>query len=128
MTVKFMYNGIKIDGKLYKAGYHLWGNSQKSGTITLCRHGYDKTPRVDGLKYENDTDFMTDYFDEDRIIVEPDSRYYTEAKSAFILFYQNWIGKVEKKIKKENIAESTRRYYKTELEILKNDLAKVMAA
>lgn len=83
MTIKFMYNGIKVDGKLYKAFY---SETQLSGlpegTITIYGRDYISFPPIPGLIAENDSDIMTDYFADDRIRVTPDNRYYDEVKNA----------------------------------------------
>ncbi|MDR3361853.1 MAG: hypothetical protein LBO64_03295 [Desulfovibrio sp.] len=83
-VVKFFWNGIKVDGKLYRAVYDMMRGSQKfpDGTITVYRRGYDETPRIPGLTVENDTDVMTDYFSADTIRILPDSPFYPAASRA----------------------------------------------
>ena len=84
MTVKFMWNGIKVDGKLHKAHY---SNSKlfnhPEGTITIYGKGYSDLPRLEGLTVQNDSDTMTDYFENDRIRVTPDNRYYNDVLEAY---------------------------------------------
>lgn len=83
MQIKFMYNGIKIDGKLYKGHWSSgpWVSGEEM--ITFYRSGYDHMPNI-GLEVENNTDSMTDYFEEDRIRFKP-GPYYNEALAAFRL-------------------------------------------
>lgn len=86
MTVKFMWNGIKVDGKLYRAHYSIGNYTEASGipkeTITVYAKDYTSIPRVDGLQVENDTDIMTDYFETDRIRIAPDNKFYNDALEA----------------------------------------------
>ena len=83
MNVKFMWNGIKVDGELYKCWY---SNSKivgsPEGTITIYGKNYKDLPRINGLAVENESDLMTDYFENDRIRVTPDNPFYKEVKVA----------------------------------------------
>lgn len=80
--VKFMYNGIKIDGKLF--GGH-WSNgpwvSGNEGMITFYAAGYGRIPDI-GLDVHNDSDYQTDYVVEDVIRFMPDKPYYLQAVNA----------------------------------------------
>lgn len=86
-VVKFQYNGMKVDGKLYK-GYYSMGSYHKSsgipsGTITIYSKDYSRFPRIDGLIFHNDSDIQTDYFDTDKIRVTPDSPYYKKVLAGY---------------------------------------------
>lgn len=83
MTIKFMWNGIKKDGKLYRARYSDGKllNSPE-GTITIYARDYDDFPKVEGLNIENNTEIMTDYFEKDRVRVTPDNIHYTAVTEA----------------------------------------------
>lgn len=84
MQVKFMYNGIKVNGKLYRAWYSLGGyRNMPEGTITIYAKDYNIFPRVEGLQIENNTDYMTDYFEKDRIRVKPDNKWYPQVLEAY---------------------------------------------
>lgn len=87
MAVKFMWNGIKVDGELYRAHYSMGNYTMQSGlpqgTITIYAKDYTDLPQIDGLTIINESDSMTDYFEKDRIRVLPDSKYYEEVKSAY---------------------------------------------
>lgn len=83
MEVKFMWNGIKVDGKLHKCYYSTSPLTHyPAGTITIYGKNYTDLPVIEGLAIENDSDIMTDYFENDRIRVLPDSKYYAEVKAA----------------------------------------------
>lgn len=83
MAVKFMWNGIKVDGKLHKCWY---SNSSLTGfpegTITIYGKHYQDLPAIEGLTIENDSDSMTDYFENDRVRITPNHPLYNEVKSA----------------------------------------------
>lgn len=87
MTVKFMWNGIKVDGELYRAHYSMGHYTIKSGlpqdTITVYAKDYTSFPKIEGLTIINESDSMTDYFEKDRIRILPDNKYYAEAKRAY---------------------------------------------
>lgn len=87
MEVKFMWNGIKVNGTLHRAHYYCGAYTANSGlpegTITVYAKDYASFPAIDGLTIINDSDSMTDYFENDRIRILPDNKYYAEAKKAF---------------------------------------------
>lgn len=87
MTVKFMWNGIKVDGKLYRCRYSTGHYTKESGlpndTITVYAKDYSSIPQIAGLTIINNSDGMTDYFEKDRIRILPDNIYYNEAKAAY---------------------------------------------
>lgn len=87
MTIKFVWNGIKVDGELYKASYYKSGYTAASGldqeTITVYGKDYKPLPRIDGMEIENDTEIMTDYFENDRMRIAPGKKYYEEALEAY---------------------------------------------
>jgi hypothetical protein len=86
-----MYNGIKVDGKLYKG---FWSRSgyvvKETGkvcmeTVTFYVRGYQPLPKGIGFNVQNDTDIMTDYIDSDRIRFTPDHINYKNALQAWSL-------------------------------------------
>lgn len=101
MTVKFMWNGIKVDGELYKAHYSMGNYTTDSGipegTITIYGKHYTSLPSIAGLTIENDSDAMTDYFENDRVRVTPDNKYYGEVKAA----YEKMTAHIEKRFEKK---------------------------
>jgi hypothetical protein len=105
MEVKFMWNGIKVDGELYRAHYFAGTYTKEcgvpEGTITVFAKGYKGFPQIEGLQIKNDSDIMTDYFETDRIRITPDNKYYNAAKAAF------------EKINEHNKKRFEKRYGKT---------------
>lgn len=87
--IKFYYNGIKADDtgtKLQKAWYSNGPiNGHPAGTITIYARDYTgfSGEVSDAFKIENDSDHYTDYFDKDRIRVQPDHPKYAEVLAAY---------------------------------------------
>lgn len=86
--IKFMYNGIKVDGKLHK-GFYSKGSYHKdsgipAGTITIYARDYGRFPRIQGLVYHNETDSQTDYFDTDKVRIFPNNKHYSAVEKAYI--------------------------------------------
>lgn len=90
MTLKFFYNGLKAsDGKLQRAHYTK-GNytNLPEGTITIYKtvaHGdYSFSNEVRKIFHViNETDIMTDYFEEDKIRVFPSHHLYNAVLEAW---------------------------------------------
>ena len=84
-NIKFVWNGIKIDGQLYKGIYSTGPYTETSslpqGTVSIYMDT-SRTPRDCGLEIKNESDIMTDYFEKDTVLVRPDSKYYSEAATA----------------------------------------------
>lgn len=85
--LRFFYNGIKVGkGSLQKAHYSL-GNlrNHPDETITIYAREYTRFSAEirEAFKVENDTDTMTDYFEHDRIRVEPSHPMYAVVKAAW---------------------------------------------
>lgn len=98
MVVKFMWNGIKVDGKLHKCWYSISSLvGFPEGTITIYGKNYTDLPALEGLTVENDSDGMTDYFENDRIRVIPESKYYAEVKAAYAKMVEHNNKRFEKK-------------------------------
>ena len=88
MTVKFFYNGIKVDGVLYKCWYSVGPYNEASklpvGTITLRAKSYSTDfPIIEGATVENNSDSMTDYHEKDTMRIFPGSPYYADAIAAY---------------------------------------------
>lgn len=85
--LKFYYNGIKENGgKLQKAFYSMGGDiGLTGGTITIYAREY--TRFSEGVRkeftVENNSDAMTDYFEEDKIRVASNHEHYPEVLAAF---------------------------------------------
>lgn len=84
-NIKFVWNGIKIDGTLYKGSYSNGPYAKTSklpeGTITIYMKG-SNTPRLSNLNIKNESDIMTDYFENDTIHIYPSEVYFSEASKA----------------------------------------------
>lgn len=78
-SIKFFYNGIKVNGgKLIRCFYF---TDRKSDSVTISARDYADLPR-DMFKVKNDTDLYTDYFDSDSAIVTPAHPLYKYARAA----------------------------------------------
>lgn len=62
--ITFHYNGIKVDGKLVRCYYSL----RDTGSVRISARDYKRLP-AELFSVENNTDFYTDYFDNDRTVV-----------------------------------------------------------
>jgi len=82
---KFMWNGIKADGKLYRAWYSKGQLiNAPEGTITIYgRDYYPPLPAIEGLTVQNDSEMQTDYFETDRVRVTPDNPHYPAVLAAY---------------------------------------------
>ena len=69
--VKFMCNGIKINGKLVKGNWYYGNNffDKKIVAIFCAKLDWDYNPKLlrEYFEVDNDTDIYTDYFDSDSI-------------------------------------------------------------
>ena len=88
MTVKFFFNGVKVDGVLYRGYYGIGPYNPAStlpeGTITLRAKEYSTDfPAIEGTINTNNSDPMVDYYEKDTIRIFPDSPYYADAMAAY---------------------------------------------
>jgi hypothetical protein len=90
-----MYNGIKVDGVLYKTDYNVY---KDESTIIMYADSHKRIPRIAGLTIINDSDSMTDYFETDTVRIAFNDKYYNEAKKAYVLYLKKRIETVEKRI------------------------------
>ena len=83
---KFMWNGIYVDGILYRCRYSK-GNliNYPESTITIYAKEYKPLPKIDGLNIKNDSDMMTDYSEKDRVYVTKENKHYNQVLNACIL-------------------------------------------
>ena len=89
-TIKIVWNGIKVNGgELQKAHFSKGNYTEKSGipmeSITIYGKNYRDFSSEIRLAFEvtNSTDMMTDYFENDRIVVRPDHPYYAQVLAAY---------------------------------------------
>ena len=86
MEIKWMYNGVKVDGKLYKARYSRFipiGKDEEQITVTAKCY-WDGLPKIGNV--ENGSDPMTDYFEKDKIKISRNSPYWDEVVKAMEKF------------------------------------------
>jgi hypothetical protein len=83
--LRFLWNGIKVNGKLYRAWYSL-GNLHHypEDTISVSARNYESFPAEVRACFhiENDTDIQSDYFDSDRLRICSSHPLYALAKAA----------------------------------------------
>lgn len=86
--LKFMWNGLKLDNKLFTAWYSLGSYTDSKtypqGTITIYAREYSDFPKIEELQIRNDSDSMTDYFEKDKIDVKPNNKFYKEVHEAYL--------------------------------------------
>lgn len=78
-SIKFFYNGIKVNGgKLIRCFYF---TDSENDSVTISARDYADLPR-DMFKVKNDTDLYTDYFDSDSATVTPEHPLYKYVRAA----------------------------------------------
>jgi len=91
-TIKFFYNGLKINGekKLVKAHYSViqnWvsGEREIKDQLVIYASEYSGFPAEihEMFEVENNTDYNQDYFEKDRIRVHPGHDLFTAVLAAF---------------------------------------------
>ena len=87
-TLRFLWNGIKgSDGKLQRCwySYRNWIPGIDPETVGITARDYSRFSDEVRAAFTvtNDTDLMTDYFDSDRIKVDPSHPLYAQVKSAY---------------------------------------------
>jgi len=83
--MKFLWNSIKSEGKLYRCYYwYVSGPTLPTGTITICAKDYGNMSReiCEAFVVENNSDSQTDYFETSHIRVRPDHPLYAQIKAA----------------------------------------------
>lgn len=105
MKIKFMWNGIKVDGKLYRAHYSRgarWvGGKPQGDFITIyARDLLVGLPKLEGETIENNTDSQTDYFETDRLVLSPNSRYFEMAAKAHEAQQQHYVKTAQRRAAK----------------------------
>ncbi len=90
-SIKFYYNGLRLNGSrtLVKCSYSI-DNSRRTASpcVTICADRGGSLPR-DLFPVENDTDIMTDYFDNDRTTITADHPLYPFARAAAVKYEIN---------------------------------------
>ena len=88
MNLKFYYNGIKENGgRLQRCSYSDGALiNYPAGTITIYKRDHAPFSQgvQDAFRVENNTDIITDYFEKDRIRVEPTHPLYATVRAAMV--------------------------------------------
>lgn len=103
--IKILQNGIKHDNGYTPCFYSMGNNTRHSDKcITIYARDYEHLPAELG-NIQNDTDTQTDYFDSDKVHLEPGDKYYTEALAAYnkrrLADSKRWLKHDEKRLQKE---------------------------
>lgn len=80
--VKFMYNGIKINGKLVK-GFWDKGDYSNGALYGFYADSYCSRELREVFSVKNESDIMTDYFETDKIQFFAGDKYLKEVESAW---------------------------------------------
>ena len=80
---KFMYNGIKVDGKLYGAFYSFGKHIKSNTMISIFARSYEHFPQI-GISITNNSDSQSDYFETDTMTIDIDSPMYKDVLKAAI--------------------------------------------
>lgn len=130
-NVKFMWNGIKIDGQLYKGKYSMGPYSEAStlpeGTVTIYMDT-SRTPRIENLEIKNESDIMTDYFENDTVRIRPGTIHYDaaiKAANAYNIHMEKVAIRQFQKLSEKHTGFPMEEYYKQELENHKVALEKL---
>lgn len=133
--IKIMQNGIKWGEGEYTPCYYSMGNNIKHSDvcITIYARDYEHLPAELG-NIQNDSDYQTDYFDSDKVVLEPGDKFYDEAFAAYkkrvVSDSTRWMKKAEKRLQKElegRAYPSTVKYLQDEIAGYKKVIAKYAA-
>lgn len=80
--IRFLWNGIKVDGEFEKCWYSPSCGSDDCITIYADRYGVTRLRDLHA-EVRNDTDCMTDYFEKDSCRIDKTSRYWDEVRAAY---------------------------------------------
>lgn len=95
VNIKFVWNGIKVDGKLTRANYLIGPYMDKgieTGTITVVAKDYANLPDI-GIEIENHTDEepnYLDYHDDDKIRIKKGHPFYKDAYKAYLKMEEHY--------------------------------------
>ena len=103
--IKILQNGIKHDNGYTPCFYRMGNNTRHSEKcIAIYARDYEHLPAELGT-IQNDTDTQTDYFDSDKVYLEPGDKYYDEVLAAYnkrrLADSKRWLKHDEKRLQKE---------------------------
>lgn len=105
--VKFMYNGIKINGKLIK-GHWSKGNYTNGALYCFYADSYFSKELREVFSVKNESDIMIDYFETDKIYFFAGDKYLKEVENSF---KQQEIKNLKSKIKRLEKEKTKRPLY-----------------
>lgn len=118
--VRILYNGMKVDGKLYRCLYSI--NDEH---ISVYGRDYEHLPRG-FFDVRNDSDVYTDYFEEDYAQIPPEHPFYRfflyAARKDSAASAKRYIKKLEKRMQDPRYARQAD-YYRQEIESCKKRIA-----
>lgn len=105
--VKFMYNGIKINGKMVKG---FWSKGSYTNGALYCFYADSCFSRElrEVFSVKNESDIMTDYFETDKIYFFTGDKYLKEVEN---VFKQQEIKNLKSKIKRLEKEKTKRPLY-----------------
>jgi len=115
--IKFMYNGIKINGKLVK-GFYSKSNYTNGAKFCFYSDSYCSIELRENFKVRNDSDSQTDYFEQDSIFFFENDKYINQVNAAYKNQELKRATRYLKKLEtmKEKQPERFERYYKNDYE------------
>lgn len=126
--IKFLFNGIKIEGKLVK-GYYSKGSYTNGAIGCFYVHNYFSGQSQLLRKYfevKNDSDIMTDYFENDSIYFYPGDKYLEEFEK---MVKQNEIRHAKQAVKRyEKLKERNPQYFERYYQDYYNEALKKLQA
>ncbi len=132
-SIKFVWNGIKINGTLYKGSYSTGPYTNESGlpqdTVSIYMNR-SNTPRLPELEVTNDSDIMTDYFENDTVYVRPSSKYFEAAQraaNAYDIHYAKKSVKYAEEAFARHLGTQNESLYRQDLEQRREKLAQLEA-
>lgn len=82
-NLKFMYNGIKKDGKLIKGHWSKGGNIKGKEVITFYCRSYENCNLNQYFDVKNGSEIETDYFEKDHFDIDKSNKYYGDSLLAY---------------------------------------------
>ena len=103
--IKILQNGIKHDNGYTPCFYSMGNNIKHSDKcITIYARDYEDLPAELG-DIQNDSDGQSDYFENDRCVLELGDKFYNEALAAYnkrrLADSKRWLKHDEKRLQKE---------------------------
>lgn len=126
--IKFMYNGIKIDGKLIK-GFWSKGGYTNGALFCFYSDSYCSKELRENFSVRNDSDSQTDYFEQDSIFFFENDKYLNNVDAAYKSQELKRATRYLKKLETMKVKQPERfeRYYKNDYENQKKKVQELAA-